>query len=465
MGVVYEASEPALDRRVALKLILPEAARDQAFLDRFAEESRIAAQVEHPNVIPVYAVGEEDGVPFMAMRLIRGLDLGQKIATLRRLEPADAAHVIAQAADGLDAIHAAGLIHRDVKPANILLDGEEGREHAYITDFGLAKHVASGSELTRGGLVMGTLDYVSPEQIEQHPVDARADVYALGCVLYKALTGEVPFARDDGAAKMWAHVHDDPSPASETAGVPKTFDDVIARAMAKRPEDRYPSAGDFGRAVQAAASGRRVREPERRVAQGAALTPSLMLENEEGSTADLARRYSEVEPTPRMGSTPRRGWRPPVPLIAAIIGAAAGFGFFLLERDGGSGQSPAARHLIAQADEICAESRGIYNRASAHPPQDTEQAARQARRLAEISSQALDQMRRLNPPPELADKWHGYLALRQIQVRRLQLASQAARRNNVNAYEAQFRKIAAGAPRRNEAARAIGLHQCSRVAG
>jgi len=277
MGVVYEASEPALDRRVALKLVLPEAARDQVFLDRFADESRIAAQVEHPNVIPVYAVGEEDGIPFIAMRLIRGLDLGRKIASLRRLEPADAAHVIAQVADGLDAIHAAGLIHRDVKPANILLAGEEGREHAYITDFGLAKHVASGSELTRGGLVMGTLDYVSPEQIEQHPVDARADVYALGCVLYKALTGEVPFAREDGAAKMWAHVHDEPLPASETAGVPKAFDAVIARALAKRPEDRYPSAGDFGRAVQAAASGRPVTEPERRVAQGAALTPSLML--------------------------------------------------------------------------------------------------------------------------------------------------------------------------------------------
>ena len=467
MGVVYEAREPALDRRVALKLVLPEAARDPVFLERFAHESRIAAQVEHPNVIPVYAVGEEEGVPYMAMRLIGGLDLGRKIATLRRLEPGDAAGLIAQVADGLDAIHAAGLIHRDVKPANILLAGEEGREHAYITDFGLAKHVASGSELTRGGMVMGTLDYVSPEQIEERPLDARADVYALGCVLYKALTGEVPFARADGAAKMWAHVHDEPPRASDTAGVPAVFDPVISRAMAKRAEERYPSAGDFGRALEAAASGKPVTEPERRVAQGGALTPSLMLENEEGSTADLARRYSDVEPTPKLGSPARtrRRWRPPVPLLAALVGALAGFAFFLLHRDGGTELSPGARHLIAQADEICAESRGVYIRASAHPPRDTGQAARQADHLGRISNQALAQMRRLNPPPELAQEWRGYLALRAIQVRRLELAARAARRSNVNAYEAQFRKIAAGAPRRTEAAQAIGLHQCSRGGG
>jgi hypothetical protein len=464
MGVVYEAGEPALDRRVALKLILPDSARNEDFLERFRHESRIAARVEHPNVIPVYAVGEEGGVPYIAMRYVPGLDLGRKIKALRRLEPGDAAGLVSQVAAGLDAIHAAGLIHRDVKPANVLLAGDEGREHAYITDFGLAKNVASSSELTRGGLVMGTLDYVAPEQIEQRAVDARADVYALGCVLYKALTGEVPFPREDGAAKMWAHVNEEPVPASETAGVPRAFDPVIARAMAKRPEHRYPSAGDFGRAVQAAATGRPVTEPERRVAQGAALTPSLMLENEEGSTADLARRYSDAEPTPRLGTegTARRRWRPPVALVGALVGAAVGVAIFVIQRDSSAQPSAATRHLIAQADEICSESRGVYNRASAHAPQTTREAADQADRLAGISGQALAQMRRLRAPPDVAADWTAYLDLREVQVRRLQRAAAAARRDNVNAYQEQFRKIERGAVHRTEAAQAVGLTQCSR---
>ena len=236
--------------------------------------------------------------------------------------------------------------------------------------------------------------------------------------------------------------------------------------MSKGPEDRYPSAGDFGRAVQAAATGRPVTEPERRVAQGAALTPSLMLENEEGSTADLARRYSDAEPTPRLGTEgrARRRWRPPVALVGALIGASAGVAVFLIQRDSSAQPSPATRHLIAQADEICSESRGVYNRASAHAPQDTRQAANQAERLAKITGQALAQMRRLNAPPEVAAEWSGYLDLRAVQVRRLQRAAAAARRDNVNVYQEQFRKIARGAVHRTAAAQAVGLTQCSRGA-
>ena len=182
--------------------------------------------------------------------------------------------------------------------------GEDGSEHAYVADFGLAKQAATSSGLTRRGRVVGTLDYVSPEQIEQSQVDARADVYSLGCVLYKALTGRVPFERDTDAAKLWAHVHDDPRPPSALGGVPTAFDRVIERAMAKRPEDRYPSAGDLGRAALAAAAGREVTISERWVATGAAAgeAPRLMLENEEGSTGDLARRYAHEEPTPRLGT-------------------------------------------------------------------------------------------------------------------------------------------------------------------
>ncbi|HEV7769272.1 MAG TPA: serine/threonine-protein kinase, partial [Solirubrobacterales bacterium] len=195
MGVLYLALEPGLERRVALKLIAPEAAADDVFTRRFAEESRIAASIEHPNVVPIYAAGEEKGVPFIAMRYVSGSDLGRRLAREGRLKPADAVTLIAQVADGLDAIHAAGLVHRDVKPANVLLGGGEGREHAYITDFGVARNVATNSGLTQTGRFVGTLDYVAPEQISGGVVDARADVYALGCVLFAALTGAPPFLR------------------------------------------------------------------------------------------------------------------------------------------------------------------------------------------------------------------------------------------------------------------------------
>ncbi|HEX8689525.1 MAG TPA: serine/threonine-protein kinase, partial [Solirubrobacterales bacterium] len=165
MGVLYLAVEPGLERRVALKLIAPEAAADEVFARRFAEESRIAASIEHPNVVPIYAAGEEDGIPFIAMRYVSGSDLGKRISREGRLRPGLAAALIAQVGNGLDAIHAAGLVHRDVKPANVLLAGTGGEDHAYITDFGVARNVATESGLTQTGRFVGTLDYVAPEQI------------------------------------------------------------------------------------------------------------------------------------------------------------------------------------------------------------------------------------------------------------------------------------------------------------
>src|SRR6187397_88812 len=210
MGILYLAVEPGLERRVALKLIAPEAASDEVFARRFAEESRIAASIEHPNVVPIYAAGEEDGVPWIAMRYVPGSDLGRRITREGRLEPEQAVALIAQVGNGLDAIHAAGLVHRDVKPANVLLSGDEGAEHAYITDFGVARNVATNSGLTQTGRFVGTLDYVAPEQISGGAVDARVDVYALGCLLFKLLTGEVPFPKDGDAARLYAHLHDPP---------------------------------------------------------------------------------------------------------------------------------------------------------------------------------------------------------------------------------------------------------------
>ncbi|HEV2726911.1 MAG TPA: serine/threonine-protein kinase, partial [Solirubrobacterales bacterium] len=273
MGILYLALEPGLERRVALKLIAPEAAADDVFARRFAEESRIAASIEHPNVVPIYAAGEEGGVPWIAMRYVAGSDLDRRIVREGRLEPAEAVALIAQVGNGLDAIHAAGLVHRDVKPANVLLSGEAGAEHAYITDFGVARNVATQSGLTQTGRFVGTLDYVAPEQISGQPLDARVDVYALGCLLFKLLTGEVPFPREGEAARLYAHLNDPPpAPSLYATAVPTGLDDVVARAMSKSPDDRYPSAGDLGRAALAALSGTAVSVPERTVATGAAAT-------------------------------------------------------------------------------------------------------------------------------------------------------------------------------------------------
>ena len=271
MGIVYEATEAGLERRVALKLIAPEVAADEVFRRRFADESRIAASVEHPNVVPIYAAGEEGGVPWIAMRYVSGSDLGRRIAKGGRLSPEDAVRIIAQVAGGLDALHAVGLIHRDVKPANVLLSGAEGAEHAYLTDFGVARNVATTSGLTKTGRFVGTVDYVAPEQIRGGEIDARADVYALGCMLYKALTGEPPFRRDDDVAMLFAHLNEEPPAPSRTLPlVPPALDGVVARAMAKDPGQRFPSAGDLGRGAQGALRGGDVTVPERTVATGAA---------------------------------------------------------------------------------------------------------------------------------------------------------------------------------------------------
>ena len=227
MGILYLAIEPGLERRVALKLIAPEAAADEVFARRFAEESRIAASIEHPNVVPIYAAGEEDGVPYIAMRYVAGSDLARRLAREGRLAPEIAVDLIAQVGNGLDAIHAAGLVHRDVKPANVLLSGDDGGDHAYITDFGVARNVATESGLTQTGRFVGTLDYVAPEQISGGAIDARVDVYALGCLLFKLLTGEVPFPKDGEAARLFAHLND--PPPAPSLYVPEVLDGARRR--------------------------------------------------------------------------------------------------------------------------------------------------------------------------------------------------------------------------------------------
>ncbi|MGZ4342128.1 MAG: serine/threonine-protein kinase [Solirubrobacteraceae bacterium] len=271
MGVVYRARQRLPDRIVALKVISSEYADDPQFRTRFEREATIAAQIEHPNVIPVHAVGEADGTLFIAMRFVDGVDLRKILTREGRLEPGRAAAIVDQVAQALDAAHARGLVHRDVKPANILVSSSGGREHVHLSDFGLARHVVGSHGLTGTGAFIGTIDYVAPEQARGDRVDARADIYSLGCVLFQALTGTVPFPADNDLAKLFAHGSQPPPSALERyPNLPVEFDAVLKRAMAKEPDDRQASAGDLGRAAIAAASGTSPTAPERTVATGAA---------------------------------------------------------------------------------------------------------------------------------------------------------------------------------------------------
>ena len=230
MGVVYRATDLSLERPVALKLVAPELAEDERFRERFLREPRLAASLDHPNVIPIYEAGEHDGQLYLAMRFVEGSDLRTILEREGKLPPQRALAVLAQVAGALDAAHRRALVHRDVKPANVLLD-EDG--HAYLTDFGITKQL--GGDSTDTGRVVGTLDYLAPEQIRGDPVDGRTDVYALGCVLYECLAGAPPFRRTTEAEILWAHMQEQPAPLR---GYPR-LDPVLRKALAKDREDRY----------------------------------------------------------------------------------------------------------------------------------------------------------------------------------------------------------------------------------
>jgi Protein kinase domain len=284
MGVVYRARQPALDRVVALKLIAPELSGDEAFRARFARESRIAASLDHPNVIPVYEAGEDGERLFIAMRFVEGTDLAHMLAD-GALEPGLATELVAQAASALDAAHERGLVHRDVKPANLLVAGSlPERPHVYLTDFGLARRDGSSGALTSTGQWMGTPDYAAPEQIDGDDLDARSDVYALGCVLFAALTGTPPFGDRPRMAKAAAHLHDaPPTLRSRRPAVPLALEPVVARALAKHREDRYQTAGELGAAALEAA-------------QAPGATPRTRRLRRTAATARLTRRERLSQP-------------------------------------------------------------------------------------------------------------------------------------------------------------------------
>ncbi|MET9963571.1 serine/threonine-protein kinase [Streptomyces sp. NPDC006326] len=256
MAVVYRARDLRLDRTVALKLLAPELARNDTFRQRFAHESRVAAAIDHPHIVPVFEAGETEGLLYIAMRYVAGQDLRALLDRTGPLPVDSAARIAGQVASALDAAHAHDLVHRDVKPGNILVaEGTDSDhpEHVYLTDFGLTKKSLSLTGFTSVGQFVGTLDYVAPEQIAGKPVDGRCDVYSLGCVVYETLAGGPPFQRDDDMALLWAHQYDPPPPlTSHRPDLPQAVDEVLAKALAKSPEDRWSSCLEFTGALRRA---------------------------------------------------------------------------------------------------------------------------------------------------------------------------------------------------------------------
>jgi serine/threonine protein kinase len=256
MGEVYRAYDTVKDRTVAVKLLRPEFATDVSFQQRFRRESKLAARLQEPHVIPVHDWGEINGVPFIEMRLVEGRSLGEILRSEGRLDPSRATSIVAQVASALDAAHATGLVHRDVKPDNVLLTASD---FAYLVDFGIA-HIGGETGLTSAGSAIGSFAYMAPERFKG-TTGPTADVYSLACLLYECLTGQTPFPPGEVAQVMGAHLLTPPPRPGMTRSGLAAFDDVIARGMAKRPEQRFPSAGELARAAAAAATPQEATQP------------------------------------------------------------------------------------------------------------------------------------------------------------------------------------------------------------
>jgi hypothetical protein len=379
MGVVYRAEELALGRTVAVKVIAPELLDDPTARERFLREARAAASIEHPHVIPLLHAGDADGTPYLVMRFIDGDDVRTLVRRTGPLASDRAAAIAAQAGDALDAIHVAGLVHRDVKPANVLLGAHD---HVYVTDFGLAKTAVSRGGETRSGQWVGTLDFVAPEQVRGQRVDARTDVYALGGLLFYMLSGAVPFAEyETDEAKLWARLTEAPRRLSAVrADIAPAFDTVLARAMAKDPAKRYPSTGDVGRAALAAARGEDPTQAERTVAVGAAAPRSRP------PPIGADERTLDV-PAPVAARHPRRAPRRAVAIGGAVAAALAVLALGLGLRAGSDSGSDRAPRATAPSVRVGATIERVGRRPNAIAV---------AGGAVWISSAALDRVTRLD---------------------------------------------------------------------
>jgi len=316
MSVVYLAEQVSLGRKVALKVMSPALADDPAFRDRFVRESRTAASLDHPNIIPIFEAGESDGVLYIAMRYVEGSDLRTLQKRLGAMPVERVLSIIGQVASALDAAHAKGLVHRDVKPANVLVVPAEqpgGLDHAYLADFGLTREAEGRTGLTQTGQFVGTVDYAAPEQIYGKQIDGRTDQYALGCMLFECLTGTVPFQKTSNVAVIYSHVNDPPpKPTERRAELPGAIDAVVAKAMSKEKEDRYPTCAALADAARSALS-------------GVVLAPVRV-------RTKKAKQPKQVRPavTERTPKQPRAGrriprWAIPAALVVLAVAVAAPF--------------------------------------------------------------------------------------------------------------------------------------------
>jgi hypothetical protein len=365
MGEVYVAFDPRLERPVALKVLAPRLAEDEQFRARLLRESRLAASLDHPNVVPVYDAGETDGVLFIAMRYVDGTDLRELLRADGPLSPERAIAIVQQVAGALDTAHARGLVHRDVKPSNVLIDRAEGREHCYLADFGLTQSVR-GQPATDGQL-LGTIDYVAPEQIRGDPIDGRADVYALGCLLYEALTGERPFDRPSDVATIFAHLEEEPTPASDRRPeLPSAIDPVLTRAMAKNPADRHETCTalveDARVALDVATTAPRLSRRRLVVAAivvAVAAAAILALRGPGGETAPppgalvrIGAESGEIEGRYSLPAVPTH-----VTTAAGDVWFAAGDALWRLDPDGGE---PVKVETIGAIDDLTALGETVY---------------------------------------------------------------------------------------------------------
>ncbi len=337
MGVVYRATQLRLGRTVAFKVIAPDFARHAEYRRRFQREARLAASIEHPNVIPVYEADElESGELYLAMRWVEGTDLRELLAHEGVLPARHAARLLAPVARALGAAHARGLVHRDVKPANILIahGGDTDGEHVYLTDFGIARAPDEEPGLTRTGAFVGSLAYAAPERIEGEQGGPAADIYALGCVLFETLTGHVPFNRESELATMRAHLDDPvPSVCAEAARVPPELDEVVRIALAKAPGQRFASANELALAIETAVTGATMTRPA-----PAASRPE----------ANIADRTSDETVVPR--AAPRRSRRAAVIALGALAASAIVVLALIVGNSGGS-RSPRTTPTVPKSAE------------------------------------------------------------------------------------------------------------------